>query len=270
MVGLTSSLNERDENIAQLQEEIEAYEKINKEMEEKMKIKDKRILLLEDLLRKNNIEVPEKEKENNIEKVVNKINLEEKNKNLNNKKQKLYMKYIDNNLDIDDKNNDKNNENDINIMLTPEEKINELTGIIKEKEKEISIMKKVSNKIYNKTLSTSTENFTKENEENNNKQPLRKRKNDIEIISQLNDLKSKYSMNESFSKDIAEIINKLDNKEEEDDSQTKNSSSLSSNIKNNNIIFKPIISNNVGISNPENTIKGIKITPYKKEKENGK
>ena len=77
-------------------------------------------------------------------------------------------------------------------------------------------------------------------------------------------------MNESFSKDIAEIINKLDNKEEEDDSQTKNSSSLSSNIKNNNIIFKPIISNNVGISNPENTIKGIKITPYKKEKENGK
>ena len=180
------------------------------------------------------------------------------------------MKYIDNNLDIDDKNNDKNNENDINIMLTPEEKINELTGIIKEKEKEISIMKKVSNKIYNKTLSTSTENFTKENEENNNKQPLRKRKNDIEIISQLNDLKSKYSMNESFSKDIAEIINKLDNKEEEDESQTKNSSSSNINVKNTNITFKPIISNNVGISHPENTIKGIKITPYKKEKENGK
>ena len=116
MVGLTTSLNERDENIAQLQEEIEAYEKMSKDMEENIKIKDKRILLLEDLLRKNNIEVPEKEKENNIEKVVNKINLEEKNKNLNNKKQKLYMKYIDNNLDIDDKNNDKNNENDINII----------------------------------------------------------------------------------------------------------------------------------------------------------
>ena len=273
MVGLTTSLNERDENIAQLQEEIEAYEKMSKDMEENIKIKDKRILLLEDLLRKNNIDVPEREKENNIEKVVNKVNVEDKNKSLNNKKQKLYMKYIDNNLDIDDKNNDKNNDNVINIMLTPEEKIDELTGIIKEKEKEISIMKKVSNKIYNKTLSTSTENLTKENnEENNNKtQPLRKRKNDLEIISQLNDLKSKYSMNESFSKDIAEIINKLDNKEEEDESQTKNSSSLSSNIKNNNIAFKPIISNNnVGISHPENTIKGIKITPYKKEKENGK
>ena len=273
MVGLTTSLNERDENIAQLQEEIEAYEKMSKDMEENIKIKDKRILLLEDLLRKNNIDVPEREKENNIEKVVNKVNVEDKNKSLNNKKQKLYMKYIDNNLDIDDKNNDKNNDNVINIMLTPEEKIDELTGIIKEKEKEISIVKKVSNKIYNKTLSTSSENLTKENnEENNNKtQPLRKRKNDLEIISQLNDLKSKYSMNESFSKDIAEIINKLDNKEEEDESQTKNSSSLSSNIKNNNIAFKPIISNNnVGISHPENTIKGIKITPYKKEKENGK
>ena len=272
MVGLTTSLNERDENIAQLQEEIEAYEKMSKDMEENNKIKDKRILLLEDLLRKNNIDVPEREKENEIEKVVSKVNNDEKNKSLNNKKQKLYMKYIDNNLDIDDKNNDKINENDINIMLTPEEKINELTGIIKEKEKEISIMKKVSNKIYNKTLSTSTENFTKENnDENNNKtQPLRKRKNDLEIISQLNDLKSKYSMNESFSKDIAEIINKLDNKEEEDESQTKNSSSSNINVKNTNITFKPIISNNVGISHPENTIKGIKITPYKKEKENGK
>ena len=272
MVGLTTSLNERDENIAQLQEEIEAYEKMSKDMEENNKIKDKRILLLEDLLRKNNIDVPEREKENEIEKVVSKVNNEEKNKSLNNKKQKLYMKYIDNNLDIDDKNNDKINENDINIMLTPEEKINELTGIIKEKEKEISIMKKVSNKIYNKTLSTSTENFTKENnDENNNKtQPLRKRKNALEIISQLNDLKSKYSMNESFSKDIAEIINKLDNKEEEDESQTKNSSSSNINVKNTNITFKPIISNNVGISHPENTIKGIKITPYKKEKENGK
>ena len=86
MVGLTTSLNERDENIAQLQEEIEAYEKMSKDMEENIKIKDKRILLLEDLLRKNNIDVPEREKENNIEKVVNKINLEEKNKNLNNKK----------------------------------------------------------------------------------------------------------------------------------------------------------------------------------------
>ena len=272
MVGLTTSLNERDENIAQLQEEIEAYEKMSKDMEENNKIKDKRILLLEDLLRKNNIDVPEREKENEIEKVVSKVNNDEKNKSLNNKKQKLYMKYIDNNLDIDDKNNDKINENDINIMLTPEEKINELTGIIKEKEKEISIMKKVSNKIYNKTLSTSTENFTKENnDENNNKtQPKRKRKNDLEIISQLNDLKSKYSMNESFSKDIAEIINKLDNKEEEDESQTKNSSSSNINVKNTNITFKPIISNNVGISHPENTIKGIKITPYKKEKENGK
>ena len=134
---------------------------------------------MEDLLRKNNIDVPEREKENEIEKVVSKVNNDEKNKSLNNKKQKLYMKYIDNNLDIDDKNNDKINENDINIMLTPEEKINELTGIIKEKEKEISIMKKVSNKIYNKTLSTSTENFTKENnDENNNKtQPLKKKKN---------------------------------------------------------------------------------------------
>ena len=182
------------------------------------------------------------------------------------------MKYIDDNLGIDDENNEKKNENAINIMLTPEEKINELTGIIKEKEKEISIMKKVSNKLYNKTLMTSTDNFTKENSEENNKTlPLKRRKNDIEIISQLNDLKSKYSMNESFTKDIADIINKLDNKEEVEENIQNNSSIPSNiNIKNSNVTFKSIVSNNVGVSQPENSIKGIKITPYKKEKENEK
>jgi kinesin family protein 3/17 len=107
MVGLTTSLNERDENIAQLQEEIEAYEKMSKDMEENIKIKDKRILLLEDLLRKNNIEIPEREKEEEIEKVVSKKNEENKIKNLNVKKPKLYMKYIDDNLGIDDENNEK-------------------------------------------------------------------------------------------------------------------------------------------------------------------
>ncbi len=74
-----------------------------------MKIKNKRIFLLEDLLRKNNIEIPEREKkEEEIEKVVSKNkNEENKIKNLNVKKPKLYMKYIDDNLGIDDENNEK-------------------------------------------------------------------------------------------------------------------------------------------------------------------
>ena len=41
------------------------------------------------------------------------------------------------------------NISNVNVMLTPEEKIQELIGILKEKEKEIMIMKKVSDKLLN-------------------------------------------------------------------------------------------------------------------------
>ena len=58
MNGLTASLNERDENIAQLQEEIEAYDKLNKEQEELISLQKKRLLLLEGILTKNKISFP--------------------------------------------------------------------------------------------------------------------------------------------------------------------------------------------------------------------
>jgi hypothetical protein len=43
MIALTSRLNERDETIIQLQEELEAYDRINRDTEQCMELKNYRI-----------------------------------------------------------------------------------------------------------------------------------------------------------------------------------------------------------------------------------
>lgn len=43
MIALTSRLNERDETIIQLQEELEAYDRINRDTEQFMELKNMRI-----------------------------------------------------------------------------------------------------------------------------------------------------------------------------------------------------------------------------------
>jgi len=58
MIALTTRLNERDETIVQLQEELDAYDRIHYEAEEMLEIKKTHIEQLEDLLRRNGISVP--------------------------------------------------------------------------------------------------------------------------------------------------------------------------------------------------------------------
>lgn len=58
MIALTTRLNERDEAIGQLQEELDAYDKIHKEAEIGMEFYKKRVLSLENELKRRNIEVP--------------------------------------------------------------------------------------------------------------------------------------------------------------------------------------------------------------------
>jgi len=63
MIALTTRLNERDETIIQLQEELEAYDRIHRETEEVLDVKDKRIIELEQALRENHIPVPKDKRE---------------------------------------------------------------------------------------------------------------------------------------------------------------------------------------------------------------
>ena len=59
MIALTTRLNERDETIIQLQEELDAYDRIHKETEEALEIKANRVVQVENLLKENEIHVPQ-------------------------------------------------------------------------------------------------------------------------------------------------------------------------------------------------------------------
>ena len=59
MIALTTRLNERDETIVQLQEELDAYDRIHRETEEIVESNGNRISLLEAILTQNNISFPE-------------------------------------------------------------------------------------------------------------------------------------------------------------------------------------------------------------------
>ena len=51
MIALTSRLNERDETIIQLQEELDAYDRIHKETEQVIEVKQLRVQELEEFIR---------------------------------------------------------------------------------------------------------------------------------------------------------------------------------------------------------------------------
>ena len=51
MIALTTRLNERDETIIQLQEELDAYDRIHRETEDMLEVKTARVSLLENLLK---------------------------------------------------------------------------------------------------------------------------------------------------------------------------------------------------------------------------
>jgi chromosome segregation ATPase len=59
MIALTSRLNERDETIIQLQEELDAYDRINRETEQYIELKNVRIEQLQQFIKNDcNTEVP--------------------------------------------------------------------------------------------------------------------------------------------------------------------------------------------------------------------
>lgn len=58
MIALTTRLNERDETIIQLQEELDAYDRIHYETDEMLQLKNMRVEQLENMLKQNKIVVP--------------------------------------------------------------------------------------------------------------------------------------------------------------------------------------------------------------------
>lgn len=127
MIALTTKLNERDEMIVQLQEEIDAYDKINKEQEEQYENRVDRIGLLENIMRRNNIPIP-----NDIQNINSGGTLR--------KNEKVYFPYE----------TEKNQGREVPVsLMSAEEKIKELNDLIKELEKENEVYKNLSKRIVN-------------------------------------------------------------------------------------------------------------------------
>jgi len=115
MIALTARLNERDETIIQLQEELDAYDRLQKETEEALDNKQARCEQLEHLCVRYGIHVP----------------AEENSRVFSSKDKKLYPPTNTNSYQLD-------SDSVVPLqMLTADEKILELTHIINEQKQEI-------------------------------------------------------------------------------------------------------------------------------------
>ena len=188
MSTLTKKINERDENILQLQEDNEAYEKINEQLDsyifilnqnfknliefcqQKIKVEDINIDNYINIYKKINNDISQSKNDIINKKIKNLDNNSTKeNKSIYTKKYLPYN-YQNNSSLSNNINNNINNSlnsssisifNNINInsdtpiiLLTADEKIKELKGLLKEKENEVNILKLVSQKFLSKSCET--------------------------------------------------------------------------------------------------------------------
>ena len=290
MTGLTLSLNERDESIAQLQEEIDAYERVRTEQENIIEIYKKRVNMLESILNKNNIAFPPQEETNMktpLARTVINLNMSTSTNNSmiapssgTRKKNndgstnrttamKMYPKYDANgnsnsgsgSSNVGNHFHSFTNENlgvNMNIMLTPEEKIEELTNVIKDKDNQMNIMK-----MKYERLSSNVGSGSSGNSSNSGKDKEKM------ILHKLGEMKEKYAGNEEIKEDlndVMKVINRkgtgiikgdaMGNTERHNKSVCGNSGSGSNNNGNSN-------SGGGGMSHRENSIKNITIQVIK-------
>ena len=116
MIALTARLNERDETIIQLQEELDAYDRVHRETEDSLEHKTARCSQLEKLLKSHSIKVPN----------------DETPETYHYKEPKRYPPYSTDTVTLD-------NESFVPLqMLTAEEKISELNQIVESQKSEIN------------------------------------------------------------------------------------------------------------------------------------
>ena len=228
MNELTFKLNERDEKIALMQQEKEAFEKNEKALQN-------RIIILENILTEKKIPF-------NINNAEENISLK-KNQNFSSS----YLPY-------EVETNSKEFEGRPIIMLSSKEKINELRSIISEQENKIHFLDLVSQKFINLINKDGNVDINQlMNQIENNKELYQKinllEKENQKLLNELNEQK-----NNSDKLNINKINddNNVNSKIEENKNNINNNiiSNNYNNINENNNIYK------------HNSIKGISFTPY--------
>ena len=267
MSGLTKKINEKDENIIQLQEDKELLERINEQKDYYISLLNKNFQSLIEYCKK----IKEKGKEDddlldnyiNINKkisndILNKYETKDKIK-LNNKKYLPYNYSLENkqgnnsnlsnlNLSTTSINNNNNLNNEIQIsLLTPEEKIKELKSILKEKENEIKILKIFSQKF----LSNSCES----NEGKINIEQIKNEfQNGFELYSKMKEIEENKNIlkkeNEQLKEKVIEYQNNIFkiyhilNDIKLNDKDTSNSN-INKTLEDLNLIISQLINNNI-------------------------
>ena len=212
MYALTNKLNERDEAIAQLQEEIETFEDI----EENNNLLSSRINQLEAILIKNKIPLPPQTTINNNS------NTKNNNNNINSpsssKKKygsdKTYLPY-------EAENNYKQFENQPLIMLSPDEKVNELRNIIQEQENKINFLDNLSQKFMNTLNEDGILDINK---------LLSQMESTNDLYNKINDLNNKNNNLENKINEQNSIINNLN---EQIEKESKNDEIILNDLKKN-------------------------------------
>mmetsp|Transcript_29510 Transcript_29510/g.28673 ORF Transcript_29510/g.28673 Transcript_29510/m.28673 type:complete len:129 (+) Transcript_29510:2018-2404(+) len=128
MIALTARLNERDETIIQLQEELDAYERIHRDTELMVDRKQERIAVLEQQMQMHGVEVPEDE--DGDSRPLQNPNLEGTMSQVETRKFTPYESY-----EMEGDNEDLPLQ-----LLTAEEKVNELEGVVEHKQKQLEEM----------------------------------------------------------------------------------------------------------------------------------
>lgn len=129
MIALTARLNERDETIIQLQEELDAYERIHRETETVVEKKQDRIMQLEAVMQQKGVEIPFDE--DGADKPLQMNSQFESQNGNNNDQARKYLPFEQYHLGDEEK-------DDVPLqLLTADEKVDELTGLIEHKDTEI-------------------------------------------------------------------------------------------------------------------------------------
>ena len=209
MYALTNKLNERDEAIAQLQEEIETFE----DVEENNNLLSSRINQLEAILIKNKIPLPPQTTINNNNKNNNNVNSPSSNKKKYGS-DKTYLPY-------EAENNYKQFENQPLIMLSPDEKVNELRNIIQEQENKINFLDNLSQKFMNTLNQDGILDINK---------LLSQMESTNDLYNKINDLNAKNNNLENKINEQNSIINNLN---EQIEKESKNDEIILNDMKKN-------------------------------------
>ena len=263
MNELTFKLNERDEQIAQMQQEIENSEKNEKMLQS-------RVQILEKILTENKIP----------------FNIKMDNNSSLKKNQNFSSSYLPYEVET----NSKEFEGRPIIMLSSKEKINELRSIISEQENKIHFLDLVSQKFINlinsdgnididklmKQIQNSKELCQKinllEKENQKLKNELNEQKNYIKNIN-MNKINTHIINNDNKNENINKDNNNMNNKDEfnillnynYNNRNEDNKSNINNNINNIKQFNSNINNNNDNNNNriyKHNSIKGISFKPY--------